>query len=510
LKPIAKGDALTKEDLRLHYSGFIIFASRLVSVATGLLFQFMIARATSKSEYDIWFNMSDVAMYFTLFAGVLPFWAMRFAARGKKGAIKTGIFSNLIIAILATVIYLPFVPIITSAWGISEAYASIYFLIAFQIIELHSISVAEACLQAKTPKSIGYGWLIQQICKVSLGYLLIIQFRQPLLGAVVATLIAFFAQSIYYFALLSEELKARVNREYIREWLKGSAANVVNVVGNQIAAVIFIFLFSFGGEGARSIYGAAIQVANVITYSSFLAFALYPKLLAEGKLEDITSSLKLVLMFALPMTVGAVIMSNSYVAILKPEYEGTGAVLIVLALDAFIIVLSGLFSSVLFGMETLDENARISFRKLATSRLFVVLLLPYLHSLITIPTTLYVLTTFAQGQPLPAALYVSIINSIARLAMFIILLGIVCTKTKIQIPWRAISGFAFASVAMAAFLILVPHTTRLSLTLVTTGIGGLIYIAVLFAVDKEARALPMAMWREIRKKPTEAEETNIY
>jgi Flp pilus assembly protein protease CpaA len=63
---------------------------------------------------------------------------------------------------------------------------------------------------------------------------------------------------------------------------------------------------------------------------------------------------------------------------------------------------------------------------------------------------------------------------------------------------------------MAAFLILVPHTTRLSLTLVTTGIGGLIYIAVLFAVDKEARALPMAMWREIRKKPTEAEETNIY
>jgi O-antigen/teichoic acid export membrane protein len=496
---------LTKKDLRLHYSGFIIFASRLLSVGTGLIFQFMIARATSKSEYDIWFNMNDVAMYFTLFAGVLPFWAMRFAARGKEGAVKTGILSNLVIATLATLIYLPFVPIITSAWGISEGYASLYFLIAIQIIELHSISVFEGCLQVRTPKSVGLGWLIQQVCKVVLGYLLIIQLRQPLFGAIVATLVAFLAQVVYYFALLAGELKAQIKREYIREWLKGSTANIINVVGNQIAAVVFIFLFSYGGEGARSIYGAATQVANVVTYSSFLAFALYPKLLAEGKREDITSSLKLVLMFAIPMAIGAVIMSDSYVAILKPEYEGTGAVLIVLALDALVIVLSGLFSSVLFGMETLDENAHISFRKLATSRLFVALLLPYLHSLITIPTTLYVLTMFAQGQPLYAALYVSIINSIARFVMFLILLAIVCTKTRIEIPWKAFSKFALASTAMASFLALVPHTTRLSLTLITTAIGGLIYIIVLFTVDKEAKALPMAMWREIRKKP--AQET---
>ncbi|MEM3551197.1 MAG: hypothetical protein QXV01_08940 [Candidatus Bathyarchaeia archaeon] len=40
-------------------------------------------------------------------------------------------------------------------------------------------------------------------------------------------------------------------------------------------------LFTYGGETARSNYGAAYQIANIITYSSFLAFALYPKLLAE-------------------------------------------------------------------------------------------------------------------------------------------------------------------------------------------------------------------------------------
>jgi hypothetical protein len=40
-------------------------------------------------------------------------------------------------------------------------------------------------------------------------------------------------------------------------------------------------LFTYGGETARSNYGAAAQIANIITYSSFLAFALYPKPLAE-------------------------------------------------------------------------------------------------------------------------------------------------------------------------------------------------------------------------------------
>jgi hypothetical protein len=40
-------------------------------------------------------------------------------------------------------------------------------------------------------------------------------------------------------------------------------------------------LFAYGGEAARGNYGAAAEIANVITSSSFLAFALYPKLLAE-------------------------------------------------------------------------------------------------------------------------------------------------------------------------------------------------------------------------------------
>ncbi|RJS82497.1 hypothetical protein CW707_00800 [Candidatus Bathyarchaeota archaeon] len=57
---------MAKNEIRLQYSGFIIFAAKLLSVATGLAFQFMIARNTTPEEYGLWFNVNDILAYFTL------------------------------------------------------------------------------------------------------------------------------------------------------------------------------------------------------------------------------------------------------------------------------------------------------------------------------------------------------------------------------------------------------------------------------------------------------------
>jgi len=487
-----------KKELRLQYSGFVIFAAKLLSVATGLIFQFMIARSTTGPEYDLWFNINDLLAYFTLLTGVLPFWVMRFVVREKEGAVKTGLLANLSVSVIATSIYILFIPLIISALGISENYLFLYFLVSIQIIELYSMSLWEACLQATMPQKVGYGWLVQQFCKVILGYILIIVFQQPLLGAVLSTVVAFFIQIIYYSKLLLEELKQRIRWEYIKEWLKGSVASIYNVIGNQVAALVFIMLFVYGGVGGRGRYGVAMSIANVITYSSFLAFALYPKLLAERKHEDITASLKMVLMFAIPLTAGAIALADSYITLFRVEYPDAAPVLIVLAIDALILTISGIYSSVLFGVETFDERAKISFKELAKSRLFFSFSLPYLHSAITLPTVFYVLTTYANNQPLQAALYVSIINSSAHFAMFLILYCIVRKMVRIQIPWVNISKYVFAAAVMAIILFIV-HPTRISLVLAMTVVGGIIYLVLLMTIDKETRMLPRTLWKEIRR-----------
>jgi hypothetical protein len=104
---------LARKTIRLQYSGYVIFAARLISVATGLLFQFMLGRAIAAEspEYAIWGNINTVLPYFTLLAGVVPFWVMRSVTRGKEGAAKTGFAINLIFALITTTVYLVIIPI---------------------------------------------------------------------------------------------------------------------------------------------------------------------------------------------------------------------------------------------------------------------------------------------------------------------------------------------------------------------------------------------------------------
>jgi O-antigen/teichoic acid export membrane protein len=455
----------------------------------------MIARATTKPEYGIWFNIRDVLTYFTLLAGVLPFWALRFVARGKEGAVKTGVLANLTISVIAALIYVSLFPLIISALGISGEYFFLYFITTIQIIELHTINVFEQCLQAKKPHVIGYGLLLREISKVVLGYMLINRLS-PLYGAMLSIIIAFILQVIYYFKLLSEDLKQRVRWDYLKEWVKGSVVNIYNVVGNQIASFIFIMLFAYGSDVARSDYGAAAQIAAIINYSSFLAFALYPKLLAERKREDVTVSMKIVLMFTLPMTAGAIVLSDSYLAIFG--YKEAVPVLIVLAIDSLVATISGIYGTVLLGFERVDEEAKISFKELIRSRLSIVFSLPYLHSAITIPTTFYALTTYTTNDPVQAALYVGIINSAARFAMFFIQYVIVRKIVKIDIPWLSIAKYTIASSFMAAVLLVIPHPTTISLTLGITAIGGTIYLSALMAIDKEARILVKNIIQKIK------------
>src|SRR3989304_2324793 len=112
--------------------------------------------------------------------------------------------------------------------------------------------------------------------------------------------------------------------------------------------------------------------------------------------------MKIVLMFALPMTVGVISLSSSYIILLRPGtamYPGAEWVLVVLALDSLVTVVSGIYGTVLSGVETVDRE-RLSFKSLVRSKLFRFYSLSYVHSAITIPTTYYVLTTYALQQPL--------------------------------------------------------------------------------------------------------------
>jgi O-antigen/teichoic acid export membrane protein len=490
---------LTRKEIRIQYSGLIIFAAKMLSIATGIIFTLLITRNTTTDQFGVWGNINDLLGYFLLLAAAIPFWSTRFVARNKEGATKTGLIANLIIGIISTAFYIPLVPFLTSALNVTQGYLVLYLMVSAQIIESYVINQLEATLRAEKPQAIGYGLLVEEIAKVAMAYVLIVRLQQPLIGAMISLIFAILVQITYYLKLVSPSLKQKTQWNYVREWLKGSIANIYYLIGNQLAATILIMLFVLGSKAARADYLAASTISNIITYASFLSFALYPKLLARKNTEDITASLKLVLMFTIPMVAGVLAIPESLLIMLKESYAEATPLLIILAFDAMVSTISGFYQYVFFGVERLDEESTIPIKQLVKSNIFKVFTLSYIHAAITLPLAYYALTSFAAGQTVQAATYVAAITMGTRFAMFLILYLLVRRAIKISIPWANITKYLVAAAITGIVLYWIPHPTKLLLTLGTAALGGILYIALLTAIDKEARNLIKSIIQEIKR-----------
>jgi len=455
----------------------------------------MVIRSITTDEYGIYGNISDVLTYFTLSSMIIPFWTTRFTARKHTGSPKTGLATNLLLSILFASIYVLLLPVITSTFH-TEAYIIIYAVVAIDILELYTLYVFDAILQATQPQKTGYAFLTFEVCKVISGFILIIQLQLGLLGAIGSIIIAHIPQLIFYLKLTLHELKEKIRWDYAKQWVKASPINLYKDAGQRLPSFVLILLFLYGGELARAYYGASLTFANIIGYSSLLAFALYPRLLSKSGPEDVSISLKMVFMFVIPMAAGAITLSDSYLTVLGKVYRPARPVLILLAVNALCISLSSVFNSIVLGTEKLDAEAKISIKKLVKSRLFLIFTLPYIQAAVAIPLTYLILASITETA-IQAASVLASINVAINIAMLLANYVIARRCLSFHIPWSNIAKYAGASVVMTMALLVLPHPTRLSLTLALTLLGGIIYLAVLLPMDKEARDLANSITQEM-------------
>jgi hypothetical protein len=486
-------------EVRLRYSGFIIFFTRLLSVGTGLAFSLMITRTILPETFGVYGNVGDVLMYFTLAAGLFPFWATRFAARDYVGSSLTVIMANLLVSLPCALAYLLLLPAILANFNVSVDYFAIYAVAGAQIVEIYLINAFEAIIYAKRPQALGFGFLFFEFIKVAFGYVLIMRLELGLFGAVVSVVFAFFIQLVYYLKLMLPELREEIKWAYVKEWLKGSLLNLYNITGQRLASSIMLLLFVYGGQSARAFYGAANSVASIVTYSSLLGYALYPRLLSENEPRDIDTSLRLVLMFTMPMTVGAIILAESYLVILNVAYSAATPVLILLAVDAFCQSLSSIFSTVVTGTEKFDAEAKIDYKDMIRSKLFLLLSLPFAQAAVALPLAYFVLNSMTSNT-VDAAAYMAAIALAVDVGLVIVRYAIAKRSLSFTISWAHASKYAGATILMALFLYIIPQPTRLSATVGTTLLGGCLYFLVLSMIDTETRSMIKSIFMELLRK----------
>ena len=494
---------MSKKELRLQYSGFIIFSSQLLGVVTGLIFTLLLTRSMHPYQYGIWTNIFDYIVYFTLFSGLLPFWATRFVARGKEGAAKTSSLAQLILGLVSMAIYFPVIFLIYTlaiAPKIgTEAYLPIFLIAGFYILTFYMISVFESILQSVKPQTIGYGFLIEEVVKVGIALVLILGFKQLFLGAILALILSCYVQIGYYVWLLADEFKQKTNWGYLKEWLKGSTAIAYSAIGGQLVSFVLILLFFYGGPTTRAYYQAAFSFTSIIGYSLSLSTALYPKLLAKSCTnEQVGTSFRTVMMLAVPLTTITLVMSVSFLTVLNVAYGIAWPVLIALSIYTLIVVVSSFYYNCLMGIETFDAGGQISIRQLVKSKIFKVFTLPYIQAAIALPSAYFVLTRLPVAGSVLAAVYVIVILILVQISTFVGLYWFMHGSIKIPVAWVSIAKYVLAALLMAGIMLLLPTTTTLLPTIAKAIAGFGIYVLLLLAIDKQARQLVRLIWEEIK------------
>ncbi len=488
----------SKNGIRVGYSGYIIFASQILSVFTGLVFTLLLTRNMTNNEFGAWSFVFTLIGVFTLISTLFPFWATRFVARGKNDAIKTAVSANFFVAAVAAIIYLALVSVILGALHVSSIAPVIYLIAALQIINAYLISALEGCLRAVKPEATGYGLLIEEVVKVVLAFTIFLGLGQLFLGAIAGIVVGASFQAIYYGWLLRDYFRQPLHWGYLREWLKGSAAFIYNAVGSQLVSFVLILLVLFGGETAVADYQAAITFSTVIGYAASLAFALYPKMLAQECPTDVALSLKNMLMLALPMATVALTMSTSLLTILNASYSGASPVLILLTVDALVVLVSQFYTQCLMGVETLDAEGKISLRLLVRSKIFKVFTLPYVQAAIALPADYYILTQVPMTGPVGAATSVVAVNIFVHAATFIAIYAWMRREFKLIIVWKSIAKYILTSVAAGALMLVLPSTTTLTMTFAKALAGVGLYAGLLLTIDADARKLGKQIIAEIR------------
>ncbi len=486
------------KEIRLQYSGFVVFTTQVLSVITGIIFTLLLTRDMSPKQFGIWTNIFDYTAYFALFSGLLPFWATRFMARGKEGTVKTGVLAQLLIAVIAVAIYFPAIVLISRAIG-TEAYLLIYFIAGLYVLTYYMVNIFESILQSARPQAVGYGLMIEEIVKVTIALLLILVFRQLFLGAILALTISYIVQVLYYMRLLSAEFKQKTNWSYIKEWLKGSTAIAYNAIGAQLLSFSLIMLFIYGGSNTRAYYQAAFTFTNIIGYSASLAYALYPKLLAKNCTdEQVGTSFRTVLMLAIPFSAITIVMSTSFLSVLKNSYSVAWPVLIALTIDTLITLVGSFYASCLMGVEHFDAEGKISLRKHVKSKIFKVFTISYIQAAIALPLIYYVLTQTHVAGSVQAVLYVVEITIGVHLSTYIGLYFVTRRSFRIPVAWKSITKYVLASLFMGVALFLIPTTSTLLPTIAKAIAGFAIYVGLLLAIDAEARKLVGLIREEIK------------
>jgi O-antigen/teichoic acid export membrane protein len=479
----------------IHFrrTGLVVFSARLLSVATGLAFLLMLTRSLTPTDFGLWEFIVDLVAFSSYPAGLIAFWATRKIARGLKLG-RTAIGVSLLLSAAGIAFF-----VVASVYLHSEVGSALsHFVIAAALVPLSYLSVAtNAVVSGYRPEAAGYSLVASEIFKVVSAYALLVVLGMGVDGVIATMAVTYLVQSLVNTFMSRGALGPSVDLGEGRRWLVdswvpalSSLAYTVNIADTFVASIVF------AGTLVVGYYQAAFSIATIVTYSGYLATALYPMLLGGGSEGLPSVALDFTLLFGIPMAVGASVLARPLLFLLKPVYAEGQTALIILSFASLVYAVSGVVDYTLLGTERVDAGGGAAAGDYAKSNLTFVPIVNFVSSVAYLALIFLLLSRYSSA-PLP------VILELWASGQLVILFASVLVKARraargsaLRLP-RNLPLYTLASAVMGLFSYslsrFISYTSRslllgAELVLVVASSGAL-YFLLMYALDSQFRSL---------------------
>ncbi len=491
--------------ISLRRTGLVVFAARIASIFSGLVFLVMMTRSLSDQQFGLYEVITDIVTFAAYPAGLAAFWATRDIARGKMSG-RTAVVLNLALSSLGIVFYLALSYF--SAAKISSASIDTLLFAVILVPVAYFNQAANAVVQGHRPVVLGYAVIFSEAAKLLVAYPLLIVYKVGIEGVIVAVLVANIAQGVSSVALAGDALADPLSAQQAKRWLGNSWLPLLTSLP-IVLGIADTYVASLAESSTVLVghYQAAYSVASLAGYSLYLAAAMYPLLLKGGSDEVTSMTLDLALAFGIPMAVGAAVLARPVLRLLNPLslYVDASTALGLLAIASLVNTVSVLFDWTLLGRDRVDVDESATFRDFLRSNIFFVAKVDLTISAVYL-AAVYLTVTYSRMAGLAIGPTLDIWAS-AQLAVFTFFIFVKMARIKsmgkLAIP-RSIGYYVAGAGIMAVVLYALEPLVDLhhgafflAGELVAASVVGVsVYGAFVLALDKEMRGFIRRALRE--------------
>ncbi|MDG6911065.1 MAG: hypothetical protein JRN18_01795 [Nitrososphaerota archaeon] len=474
-------------------AGLVVFGARVVSIFTGLLFIVMVTHALTTSGFGLLEVVADLLVFSAYPLTLTNFWSARETARGEIVG-KTAALGALILNVAGLAIFavLAFArqSALTTTLGL--------FLVAVSLVPTYYFYLtSNSLLSVYNPQAVGYVLLVGEISKLAIAAPLLLIYEAGLPGAFAALAGSNIVLGVVGLYFVRGTLGGAVSIAKLKAWLRDSWLPALNQGPNLIDVADTFVAFLIAGPILVGYYQAAFAIALVIGYSNYLSFALYPLLLRGASDKMVGLLFDFMMLFGIPMAVGAAVLSPQLLFLLSRRYTVAALPLAVLAFSVLAGAADTLLDRVLTGKESADLAVEGRFQKLLRSNIFfdAVANLGYSGSYVA---SVAVIVDWGVRTSTPL-LTIATYWAVSQLILTVIFLLVKVWRLGLGIfsgTLRPIAYYTLCAAGMGAGVyFLAPLLVNTDMAtpyyglrlLVLIAAGGAIYFGLLTALDKRSR-----------------------